>query len=109
MSHIHKEELCDLLRSPSTIKRVNCQKVTMGLGCWQNGEKKECIPNASRKSLENVYIEQQEACEWTTLRHILGRYILKIGSGRISLLPCPLGDWLNFGFCCYNPQLYIFN
>lgn len=49
MYHIHKEEFCDLLRSPGTVKRVNCQQVTMGLGCWQDGEKKECIPNASRK------------------------------------------------------------
>jgi len=23
--------------------------------------------------LENVYIQQNEACEWTTPRHILGR------------------------------------
>jgi hypothetical protein len=46
---IHKEELCDLLRSPHTVKKVNCQKVTMGLGYCQDGEKKECIPNAGRK------------------------------------------------------------
>jgi len=44
------------------------------------------------KSFENVYIEKQEACVWTTLRHILGRQILKIGSGRIDLLSCPVGD-----------------
>jgi hypothetical protein len=44
------------------------------------------------KTLENVYIEQNEACEWTTPRHILGRQILKIGNGRIGPLPCPVGD-----------------
>jgi len=44
------------------------------------------------KSFDNVYIEKQGACEWTTLRHILGRQILKIGSGRIDLLSCPVGD-----------------
>jgi len=49
MYHNHKEELCDLLKSPSTAKRVNCQKITMSFRCWQDGEKKECIPNASRK------------------------------------------------------------
>jgi hypothetical protein len=49
------------------------------------------------KSLQLAYIEQNEACEWTTPRHVLGRWILKTGSSRIGPLPFRVGDRLNFG------------
>jgi hypothetical protein len=44
-------------------------------------------------SLENVYLEDREGNETITLRCILGRWVVRMGSRRTDLGECPMADF----------------